>query len=365
LLARGCEVLAAVRPRCGAETVFEDLAPTPGFRLIAAPVVDPGPSVAEAGRDGATLADRLLRFGYGDPDRIFPAAQAWHAILHRLRPTLAISDAAPSLNLVAKGQVPLCCMGSGYLTPPTGRPLPPIPPNRRVHPTGRARELRVLAAVNRIRAANGLGSFAYCADLWNGDTTFVAAPRALDPHAGRSGRRYVEPFNNRWAAQGHPIACKAYVYMPHSPDVGTALATALSQRGLRTAAHLGRAPVPPGVIACAPLPPPLTRRLAGVRLFVHEGGLGATTAALECGVAQLIVPSDAEKATNAALARRANGCVRVVQARSAAAFVASSGLDDLARTEPHPRIAEAGLALETVLDEVLGRQEVDAEGAKT
>ena len=82
--------------------------------------------------------------------------------------------------------MPLVCLGSGYLTPPGGRLLPPMRPWR----SGVARrsvrhEHRILEACNTIRRANGLTQYGFLGGVFQGNTTLVATdpgPAATENH---------------------------------------------------------------------------------------------------------------------------------------------------------------------------------------
>ena len=94
LLGRDFDILLALRPGSSGEEVFAPLLGNPGrCRLIPAPVVDPGALPHQGGLPSSTLAYPLIRFGYGEPARVFAAADRWNGIIDRLSPSLVISDA--------------------------------------------------------------------------------------------------------------------------------------------------------------------------------------------------------------------------------------------------------------------------------
>ena len=105
LLNLGATTLVALRPGADARRAFAVAQRhDPRFRLIPAPVVDPGCGRSPGIADRETLADAMIGFGYDRSELIFASADLWNSILLRAHPDLVISDCAPSLNLTAAGR---------------------------------------------------------------------------------------------------------------------------------------------------------------------------------------------------------------------------------------------------------------------
>jgi UDP:flavonoid glycosyltransferase YjiC (YdhE family) len=264
----------------------------------------------------------LTHFGYHRSELIFAAADLWNSILARYRPDVIISDSAPSLNLTASGRIPLVCVGSPFLTPPRGQPLPHLRVGiGEVGAGARQREQRVLDAINTIRCANGLSTYSFCADVWHGDRTFIAAPPGLDPHRSDASRRHVEPFNLQFGGAVPADPVDVYCYLPGLKEVGFRLASEFSGLNRSCAAFLGQGlDLPPSRKGVTVLTSPadLISQLAVTPLFVHKGGLASTWAALRTGTPQLILPPGIEMANNAALAARLSPGVFIQDPRDVA-----------------------------------------------
>jgi rhamnosyltransferase subunit B len=323
LLDHGAETLVALHPGTEPGQVFAAARRYgPRFCLIPAPAVDPRGSGTPCIAQRQTLADAMTGFGYDRPELIFAAADLWNSILVRFRPDVVISDSAPSLNLTVAGRIPLVCVGSPFLTPPRGRLLPHLRFSiQDVSARARRREQRVLDAINIIRRANRLPAYAFCADVWHGDRTFVAAPPGLDPHRWDASRRHVEPFNLQFGGALPAITADVYCYLPGLSEVGLRLAGELSGLNRSCAAFLGQNLDPPPTrdgLTVLPRPADLTSQLAMTRLFVHKGGLASTWAALRTGTPQLILPPSIEMANNAALAAQLSPVVFIQGPRDVA-----------------------------------------------
>jgi UDP:flavonoid glycosyltransferase YjiC (YdhE family) len=307
LLDHGAETLVALRPGTDAVRAF---AAAQGhqsrFRLITAPVVDPQGRGTPGIATRETLADTMIGFGFDQSELIFAAANLWNSILVRYRPDVVISDSAPALNLTAAGRIPLVCVGSPFLTPPRGHNLPHLRMGSQdVSYRARRREQGVLDAINTIRRANRLPAYAFCADVWHGDRTFVAAPPGLDPHSWDASRTHVEPFNVQFSGALPAVPADVYCYLPGLSEVGLRLAGEFAGLNRSCAAFLGQGldpPPTPDGLTVLPRPAELMSQLAMTRLFVHKGGLASTWAALQTGTPQLILPPGIEMANNAALA---------------------------------------------------------------
>lgn len=362
LLDCGAQTLVALRPETESWPILSAVEGYgPRIRLISAPAVDPQGSGVLRIEERHTLADSMTGFGYDRPELIFAAADLWNSIIVRYRPDVIVSDSAPSLNLVAAGRIPLVCVGSPFLTPPQGHPLPHLRLDiEEVSVRARRGEQRVLDAINTIRRANQLPLYAHCADVWHGDKTFVAAPPCLDPFAWDESRRHVEPFNLDIGGALPAVPADVYCYVPGLGQVGAQLDEAFSRLEWSCTAYLGKRSnlwPPRGRLTILPRPVKLLKQLQATRLYVHQGGLASTWAALRTGTPQLILPPGIEMINNAALAAKLSQSVTVQDPRAIPGTSAMAALLEASVRESPPlacnAVASRTCSVTELIDEAL------------
>ena len=109
--------------------------------------------------------------------------RGWRGILRMVEPALVVADYSPSLLLAARGSVPTVALGTGYTTPPGGRPLPPI---RRwateLPASSQAAERQIMIAVNEVQGRLGRAPVAFLGDLFNGDRTLTCTIPEFDSY---------------------------------------------------------------------------------------------------------------------------------------------------------------------------------------
>jgi rhamnosyltransferase subunit B len=139
-----------------------------------------------------SLAEILAKTGFSKPGLVRPLVAGWDAILARYRPNVVVSDSAPSLNIVARGRVPLIVIGNGWTIPPDITP----PPALIAAPEG-SQSLRdaadaVLSAM-RTAVSNDTGISRF-SDLLRGDHNIVCSLDETDPYHRQRTDRLHWPF---------------------------------------------------------------------------------------------------------------------------------------------------------------------------
>ncbi|HLO76642.1 MAG TPA: nucleotide disphospho-sugar-binding domain-containing protein [Magnetospirillum sp.] len=285
---RGAGVVLAVRDVPGAREELQNGALGDGEHQIAviqAPLVQP--KALPLSNIAPSLAHALCRFGYADPDALFPAVKAWHSLVRRLNPSLVVLDSAPTAGLVCRGRFPTVSVGNGWTLPPSG-PLPPL-----VHNGDPAEpEQAILSAVALMTSNNGFRQPHSLSDLMRGDESLIYTLPELDPYRPWRDSPVFRPYNvplvKTSAASRHEI----FVYLPaHHPSasqvVGCLSTTKIPARvwcgGLASLAVVKN-------VKLLSQPADMSDALQRSKLIIHHGGLGTAAAALMAGVPQISIP---------------------------------------------------------------------------
>lgn len=274
------------------------------YRII--PAMRPLDDAANASTK--TFADVLNLFGFSDTERVTTAAMGWREVLNDVKPDLVISDLAPMAYLAAGNSTKIVVVGNGYTVPPAGQMMPPVRPwKSAVPPESRAREGRILAALNTCRERLQGQSINYVSDIFSGDDTFLCSLKSFDPYRGYRAGRWRWPFNiPDILLQPQPTQARSiFVYLPGAHPALEQLIQSLN--GLERPARLYISGADADRLAsrCRShigifrKPADLGRTLADASLVVHHGGLATCHAALAAGVPQLILPDNLERFLNA------------------------------------------------------------------
>lgn len=277
-----------------------------------------------------SLADTLKIHGYHDRGLLYGLARGWRGILRLVDPSLVIADYSPTLLLAARGVVPTIALGTGYSTPPGGRPLPPMRPwEKQLPATSRAAEREVLQAVQFVQRQLGCPAAAFLGDLFNGDRTFVCTIPEFDPYRDYREEPTLMPFNLPDFGLVRPLAerpeGRIFVYLPaNHPHLVTTLAAI---RKLRLTGDIFVPGLPEEVrrrFAAPSLifherPLALEQVLPGARVAIHHGGHATSYAALRSGTPQLLLINNLERLVtsyglhqlNCAIAINADGKMEV------------------------------------------------------
>jgi UDP:flavonoid glycosyltransferase YjiC (YdhE family) len=248
-----------------------------------------------------TFADIGASFGLDDERRLSAKMAYWHTILQDVVPNLVIADFAPTLRLAIGGKVPFVVLGSGYTVPPPNQLLPPIRPwETGVPALTRAKEGRLLAAVNVMRAQLRGEAIDFFSDLFSGEHTFVCTLPEFDPYRRFRSGPTLWPFNIPDVPLGPPATQRRgptiFVYLPaHHPALSVVI-SALNDLKVPSAVYVsGMAPQRLAkrcrrTVRIYRKPADLARVLPNTSLLIHHGGLGTSCAGLLAGVPQLVMP---------------------------------------------------------------------------
>jgi rhamnosyltransferase subunit B len=303
-----------------------------------------------------TLADVFVLFGYQRLNALAGAADRWRQIVDSVRPSLIISDFAPSLRLVAQDTIPMLVVGNGYTVPPAARLLPPLRPWQTSIPArSRVHEARLLQAANLVRMRGSGVSVDYFADLFSGDRTFVCTFPEFDPYDAYRTNPPVPPFNIPDLQPGPEVAERngIFAYCPADHPALGDLIKALNAVDVPSQLYSGGA-LPERLssharsrLTICSEPVDYAEILPTVQLLIHHGGLATAYAGLRAGVPQLILPLSLEHLITAKQTERFGASITLGtrQARDPASIRAAIA-NLLSDTSMH---AAAALAASTAL----------------
>lgn len=253
-----------------------------------------------------THADTLRNHGYHDSRLLYGIARGWRAILRLVDPCLVVADYSPTLLMAARGLVPTLALGTGYSTPPGGRPLPPMRPwEKQVPGSSRAAEREVLQSVRTVQRQLGCPPADFLSDLFNGDRTFVCTIPEFDPYREYREAPMLLPFNLPEFGPVRPLderpEGRIFVYLP--ADHRHLATTLAAIRKLRLTGDV----FVPGIskdlrrrFAASSLtfhdqPLALEQVLPEARVAIHHGGHATSFAALRSGTPQLLLVNNLER----------------------------------------------------------------------
>jgi UDP:flavonoid glycosyltransferase YjiC (YdhE family) len=258
------------------------------------------------------FADVLKIIGLSVETALQARVTAWQTLLTITGADLAVGDFSPALNLAARGRVPLVTVGNGYMTPPPGRPLPPIRPWMKetdLPATSRQAEADLLAVVNRVASAKQSGDVPFLADIFSGDRAFVVTVAAADPYNAYRHDALSTPFNMPAGIVPKPLAQRrdegVFLYLPsRHPDI-TKIVEGLQRSSLDCDVFISDLPdstaqsLQGARFRVHSKPLSFAEILPSVRLVVHYAGLSTAIAAAKAGTPQLIAPWNLEHAVTA------------------------------------------------------------------
>lgn len=299
LRARGEEVVFAVASpedcegRLGEEG-FECLR-TPRLRRRSAGVSPPD-----------SFADILAACGFDDADAMDVVVREWCELFERERADAMLIDHAPSALFAARFKgLRAVQLSSGFELPPGTSPLLPF---RAPEPAEvarlRAREARIVVALNAVADGFGAPPLSSVAQLFQGTPALLATFPELDHYGARKGARYIGPLFEAesgmvpdWPAGDGP---RVFAYLRDAPWLGAfldALAStgwpsicaipgasqAMLDRHARGSVRIVLEPV--GYLQLDPLPD----------FAVNYASHGTTSALLLAGIPVLMMPVHVEQ----------------------------------------------------------------------
>ncbi len=252
-----------------------------------------------------SFADVLNLIGYGQSAAMAVRMEAWQGLIDTIKPDLVLTDFAPTLNVVARGQVPVISVGNGYTTPPEGRALPPIRPwQKRLEAFSVTHEKTILNHLNENLARLGRDPIKHFGDAFHGDETFVFSLPLVDPYARFRKAKQLPPFNLPQNLTPLPAADRqkdrVLFYFPgNHPRIKVAIEAAKTA-GLDTVGFISdlKPEIAPQISApgfeMRTSPINFSEELPRARLIIHHGGLSTAVAAIAAGTPQIILPWNLE-----------------------------------------------------------------------
>ncbi len=242
-----------------------------------------------------SLAEILVKTGFGKRDLVEPLVRAWEAILHRHQPDVVISDSAPSLNVVARGRMPLIVIGNGWTIPPDTDP-----PATFLRVTDGGLSIRnaadaVLSAMNA--AAPGDNPAQRFSQLLRGDLNIVCSLGETDPYYEQRREKLYWPFEisePRTMSVGRRSGVLVYLPRDH-------LARPLVEKQAVNWSEQLDAFFNDGVerisgnIRIHGQPLNFENIIPQKRVVIHHGGLGTAIWCIVNRIPQIILPDDLEK----------------------------------------------------------------------
>ena len=293
--AKGWKVIAALRDaRLGADVLGPHQSASKGGHLT----IMRAPIFSHTGMERGpvhSLAEILAKTGFDKPALVRPLIAGWEAILTRCRPDLAISDSAPSLNIVARGRIPLIVIGNGWTVPPDiDPPAIFVPAPKNSHPSRVAAD----AVLSVMRAAvSNVTPVAFFSDLLRGDVNFVCSLGETDPYRHCRTERLYWPFEIAAPAAVPPDErFGGLIYLPKNHQARSVIEQQAAHLGMRFDAFFneGQERVSPNLFV-HDRPMDFASVIPRKRVVVHHGGLGTAIWCMVNQVPQIIFPGDLEK----------------------------------------------------------------------
>lgn len=263
-------------------------------------------------RSAAAFNDVLARAGFDDADEVDALVDHWRGVLTEARVDALVADHAPMALLAARSLgLPAMAIGTGFVCPPSGVPLPPM---RAVDEAAlaacRTREDAMAAVWNDVLSKYGATPLGSLAALFNDTSPLLLTWPSLDPFAAlRTDEQHL-------GAPPEPPGAALHAAPPSWPTAGVgrlfaylrpdwvalpALAESLAASGHACVLHVpGASPALRDRLA-APNVAVVTSAvdmaddIETCDLVVGHGGHALTAAALLAGCPMLVLPSHLEQ----------------------------------------------------------------------
>ena len=303
LTERGDEVFFFAKETQSARDVFQGLP----VEVIA---LEPGFTVREERIvEADSYPDMLHNQGFQDVDLLYHRANDFAGTLLNIAPDVLIVDFAPTAMLanISLG-LPIIASGSGFQVPRRSTPMPRFRYWKGSGETLARNEARVLDIANQVIVRMGGLHVNSIATLLKADCEWLTTFSELDFYGQREGGNYlgtfpVENFGDPpvWPAEGQP---RVFVYLSPGPAATLAL-DALQQLGVAVCLYAPKLSaaeadaLDPSLVHSMDSLVDIVRAGREAALFVHNGNLNTTVAALLTGTPRLAIPTTAERYLNA------------------------------------------------------------------
>lgn len=303
-----------------ARMVLDGLGP-----ILQAPALERPPRLQPAFGPG-NFADMLALRGYGDPQFLGPAVEAWADLYRLIEPDLLIADFSPTALLAAYARLPAVSVGYGFYLPPNH--LPRFPAYRDDVPPILG-EAALLASVGRVLAERGVKAPATLPALFRTHYSHLYSLPPLDPYAAYRRTPGFGPIEAMPDPSPTPREPRVFAYLSddHPQIANLIVALDLLDRPVelllrsqdRALASFARRR---GIIV-HDRPPPLPDVMSRSSLVLSHGGGGISHAAFLAGRPQILFSRHAEQHATARLLEQL-GCARSLAAEAEPPLIAAA-----------------------------------------
>jgi UDP:flavonoid glycosyltransferase YjiC (YdhE family) len=258
----------------------------------------PAPSARWAARArsqgvATSYGDIIGSAGFGDRELLREITTAWDAVLAELRPTAAVAELSPFLNLATYGgELPVLVVGHGFALPPPH--LPAFPRLWDGPPLYDEATLLENAAV--ACRARGRPAPAALPALLAGHAHAVTGLETLDPYRDQRRQPAVGPPALEATLAGGAGEADVFAYLLGDEPTTLGILRVLAASGARgrvfvrrgTGAHVHA--LAGGGMVYVPEPVPIREALEGARVILHHGSMLTSEEALAAGRPQVVAP---------------------------------------------------------------------------
>jgi UDP:flavonoid glycosyltransferase YjiC (YdhE family) len=292
---QGFECVFAIKALQAAYPLLESL----GYPVVPAPRMKPPAKLPENRPPVSSMADILALIGFDSRDRLEPVVFGWNSLFSLVKPSLIVSDYAPSLNLAARGRIPTVLLGDGFTIPPCDQEVFPVI-------RGLAAPVRgdvILDAVQAVQMRFGQAPLTRLPQLFEGSAEVLAVIPELDPYLERRRTPPMGPINPLPEVATAEADMDYFAYLSATHRSSRTVLKALAQSDWKGEVFLRDArprhlELFEGRLKIHTVPQDLVRQSERARVIIHHGGLNTTMEILARGRPQLFVPRHYEQTMN-------------------------------------------------------------------
>ncbi len=248
---------------------------------------------------GYSYVDVLHRCGYASPDSLRSLVTQWRALIDEIEPTLIVCDHSPTVLLAAMGRVPVVHLGSGFASPPPGKPFLPLHPPAQ---SGAAeREAAVLRSLQTIGSEFSLPEIRHPSDIFHLGESFVCCLPELDPYRTVRDKPADGPMHTLPSPGTESRREFVFGYLSATDRRVPALLRRVARANVPCSVFVRDMPLHwPQEYAGTSLrffdtPQDLNKVLAVASAVIHHGGISTSETALAIGCPQFVLPSYLEQ----------------------------------------------------------------------
>lgn len=258
----------------------------------------PAPPVVQDIRSlGASYADILAVFGYGDATQLRLSLEAWDDLIALVEPDLIVADHSPTACLAARGRIPVLITGNGFSVPPADLATYPA-----LQAEGQAalNQTHILRVMNEVLVSRSAPTLEALPEFLRCEGRAVFTLPQLDPYHQFRTDRLLGPYAVVTGPMDPPATSAVFLYSRADQENLDEIAQALWDCGLPLSCYLrgGRSV---GATFLKSMgtevfdePRPLQEVFASSSVIVSHGGGGLVQAALAAGRPQVTIPNHLE-----------------------------------------------------------------------